>query len=143
MWKNIRAYREAVAVKDMKHTGVSLVADRVGEYTEGKIADRLSRLAHLGLDKRAEIIERYITAVGVITLREDYDAAGGGQRNIDKIAIDRDGDFADSRRKESALRLVCNPMCHAAKLTLRNERRKDSHLQGISDQSGAVLPPEV
>ena len=35
--RNIRADREAVTVQDMKHTGVSLVVDRVGKDTQGKV----------------------------------------------------------------------------------------------------------
>lgn len=122
---NIRADREAVAVKDMKHTGISLVVDRVGKDTQGKVGARLARLVHLGLDKRAEVVERYITAVGVVTLREDDDAAGGGQRDIDIFPLDGDGDFTDSRRKYDALGLVCNPVCHAAKVTLQSWPIKD------------------
>ena len=123
--RNIRADREAVAVQDMKHTGIGFVVDRVGEYPQGKVGARLAGLAHLGFDKRTEVVERYITAVGVVTLREDDDAAGGGQRNIDIFPLDGDGDFTDSRRKYDALGLVCNPVSHAAKLTLQSWLIKD------------------
>ena len=85
----------------------------------------MARLVHLGLDKRTEVVERYITAVGVVTLREYDDAAGGGQRYIDIFPLDGDGDFTDSRRKYDALGLVCNSVCHAAKVTLQSWLIKD------------------
>lgn len=74
------------------------------------------------------MIERYITSVGVVTLREDNDAAGGGKRNIDKIAVDCDSEFADSRRKESALRLVSDAVCHDAKVALHHRHGKDREI---------------
>lgn len=110
--ENVGGGAEGVAVAVENVQGVGVVNGGIVADGEGEVGIRLARRAHRVLDERSDIEQGNTAAVGIEPLGKQGYAAGGCEPDIDKSAVDADGDVADLRGKGNSCGLVDDAVSH-------------------------------